>query len=558
MIGTIRKHSSWLWWLIAGLTIISFVVFMGSGPGRNAHGGAGGTYGTIYGHELNAEEVGQARRDFDLFYLLNYGEWPEKNRNITEVQIEQQTYLNLLFAQKAKSLGVVVPDEAVADAASQILRSQALSRAVGANGPVPMDKFLEGILKPRGYTAADFQHSVRSQLIVEQLRLTLGLAGALVTPQEAAMLYDYEHREAHAQAVFFALTNYIGSVTVTPAAVGEFFTNNMAYYRLPDRLQVNYVWFNLTNYIEMAKTELAKTNFEQTVDNVFKQYGATEFKDSKTPEEAKAKIRELIIHRRALSEAATKAGEFRKALYAMDPVKPENITVLAKQFGLTARLSEPFAENGQPEDFVNAPNVVRTAYTLNMDSPFSDMIAGEDGIYMIGLANQLPSSIPSFTEIHARVQQDFRTQSALALANRAGTNFYVTASVQMAAGKSFAQVAVSEGQSPIILSPFSSSTAEIPEAGDHVDPRTLKQAAFSTAPGHISRFVPTQDGGFIVYLQKIESVDTVKDAAAVTAFTSQIRRGRENEAFNLWVNSEASRELRNIPAFAQKAPGAAN
>ena len=86
----------------------------------------------------------------------------------------------------------------------------------------------------------------------------------------------------------------------------------------------------------------------------------------------------------------------------------------------------------------------------------------------------------------------------------------------------------------------------------------MKQAAFATAPGHISRFIPTQDGGFVVYVQKIESIDSTKSAAEIASFTTQMRRGRENEAFNIWVNTEVSRELRNFPAFAPKAPGAAN
>ena len=558
MIGTIRKHSSWLWWLIAGGTIISFVGFMSKPPGAGRGGGGVGSYGSIYGQELTQEEIIQARSDFDLFYLINSGEWPEKNRNVTDTQIEQQTYLNQMFAQKAKTHGIIVPDDSVADAAAQILRSQALARTFGTgNQPVPMDKFLE-VLKANGYSPADFEHSVRSQLTVEQLRLTLGLAGSLVTPQEASMLYDYEHREAYSQAVFFSVSNYLSEVTVNPAAVGQFFTNNMAYYRLPDRVQVNYVWFNVTNYLDVAKTELGKTNFDQIVDNTYKQYGtAPEFKD-KAPADAKALIRETLIRQRALREAGMKANEFKKALYAMDPVKPENIPTLARQFGLTARLSEPFGENAQPDEFASASTAVHTAFTLNADSPFSDLIGGADGYYLLGLANQLPSEAPSFADIRARVEQDFRMQSALALANRAGTNFFITSSVQMAAGKSFAQTAVTAGQTPVILSPFSQSSAEVPEAGDHADARDLKQAAFTTAPGHLSRFVPTQDGGFVLYLQKIESVDTSKSAAELTAFTTQIRRGRESEAFNIWVNTEASREFRNIPALQKLMSGAAN
>jgi len=560
MIGTIRKHSGWLWWLIAGLTIISFVVFMGSGPGRNhGGGGGGGGFGRIYGHDLTAEEVGQGKRDFFLYYLINYGEWPDKSRSITENQIDQQAYLNVLFAQKAKTLGIAVPDDVVADAAMQILRSPALTRAFGTSGAaVPMDRFLDEVLKPKGFTAGDFQHSVRMQLIVEQMRMAFGLAGSLVTPGEAGMVYDHENQQISAQVVFFAASNYLAQVPAPADAVGNFFTNNKSYYVVPDRMQVNYVWFNVTNYFDQAKTEWAKTNFDTTVNEVYQQYGATEFKDAKTPEAAKTEIRELLIRRRAINDAGKLAENFKRALYAMDPVKPENIATLAKQQGLTARVSAPFAEGGEPEDFANAPAVARAAYALTPDSPFSDLIVGEDGIYLVGMGSQLPSYVPSFADIHDRVELDYRMQSAVILANKAGTNFYMGAALQVAKGRSFAQAAVAEGYTPVILSPFSLASAAVPEADARAPIRDLKQAAFTTPGGGVSRFMPTTDGGFVLYVQRLEPMDLTKKTADLPGFMSQMRRGREGEAFNIWVNTEASRELRDIPAFQKMQSAAAN
>jgi hypothetical protein len=40
-------------------------------------------------------------------------------------------------------------------------------------------------------------------------------------------------------------------------------------------------------------------------------------------------------------------------------------------------------------------------------------------------------------------------------------------------------------------------------------------------------------------------------------FTTQVRRARQNEAFNLWLQSEANRELRNTPVYAELAGKAA-
>ena len=554
MIGSIRKHSKWLWWLIAGLTIISFVFFMGSGPSRNrGGGGGGGGYGTLYGHEISAEEYTRAQREFYLFYWQHYnGEWPDKSPSVSRDEIERETYVRLLLSEKAKSLGIHIPGETVALAASEVLRS------VGRGGQaVPMDQFVEHVLKPEGLTVEDFQRYVRSDLTIQQLGLSLGLSGSLVTPQEAATLYDREHQEVSAQAVFFSASNYLAQVAVTPAAVGQFFTNNLAYYRVPDRVQVNYVWFNVTNFLEQSKAEWAKTNLEATVDNFYRQYGSTEFKDAKSPEEAREKIRDALIRNRALKFAAEQSGEFVKVLFALDPVKPENLAAVAAQKKLEARLTAPFTAGAAPAELANAPALVKTAFALNADSPFSDAIVGEDGIYVIGLAKQLPSSVPAFAEVQARATQDFKMQQAFQQAQTAGTNFYATATVQVLAGKTFAQAAVAEGRSPVILAPFSLSSAEIPEAADRAEIGHLKQAAFTTRVGGVSHFVQTTDGGFVLHVQSLSPGDAARKLADLPLFTTQVRRGRQNEAFNIWINNEANRELRDTPFARQQQAGAA-
>ncbi len=130
------------------------------------------------------------------------------------------------------------------------------SARIGRNGQaVPMSQFLERVLQPEGLDAADFQRFVRDDLTIQQLIQALGLSGALVPPQEAGQLYDREHQEVSAQAVFFSATNYLAQVTVTPAAVAQFYTNNMAVYREPDRVQVNYVAYDLTNYFAAAEAK---------------------------------------------------------------------------------------------------------------------------------------------------------------------------------------------------------------------------------------------------------------------------------------------------------------
>jgi hypothetical protein len=553
MIGTIRKHSKWLWIVIAGLTIFSFVVFMGSGPVRNGNGpSSSNPYGVIYGHPITLQEYVEARNAFFIFYRLHYGQWPDKSPNMTQDDIQRETYIRLLLSQKAAKLDIHVSESALVTAAADFLRS------VGGKGqPMPMQEFVKQVLDPEGLTANDLQNFLRGELVVQQLIQTLGLSGALVTPQEAGMIYDRENQDVSAQVVFFSASNYLAKATVTPAVIGEFYTNNMAAYREPDRVQVSYVAFEVTNYLAQSKAEWAKTNLEQVVNAYYAQNPA-QYADAKTPDEAKEKIRETLIHNRALMDARQDANEFATTLFAIEPVKLENFAAQAKQKNLAVHVTRPFDAERGPMEFDAPQAFTKAAFGLSTDVPFAGPVIGQDGVYVLALGAQFPSAIPSLAEIHAQVARDAQQQVAVGLARSAGTNFYYSVVVQMATGKTFAQAAIASAQTPVVLPPFSLSTADLPELGDHASIRQIKQAAFTTTPGKTSNFIPTADGGFVMFVQEMLPVDQTKKTADMPQFLAQIRRARQNEAFNLWIQGEANRELRSTPFYQKATAGAAN
>jgi hypothetical protein len=549
MIGTIRKHSKWLWWFIAGLTIISFI-YWGAGPtARNGGGGRGiGDFGMIYGRKITQQDYVEARNEYYLFYRVHYGEWPDKNPNLSKSDLEREIYVHLLFDLKAADLGIHVSDEAVAQAAAGMLRS------FGRNGqPVPIDAFVKQFLQPEGLTADDFKQYVHHDLVVQQLVQAMGLTGELVTPQDAAADYEREHREFSVQAVFFSPSNYLSSVTVTPAAVAQFYTNYLAAYRLPDRVQVSYVEFNVSNYLAQAKAEWARTNFEEVVEANYHQLGPDYFPDAKTPDAARAKIRELLVRNRALAKANQQANEFASALFALEPAKPENLGTVAKQEGLTVYLTAPFASTYGPEDFDAPPEFTKAAFELTPDEPLAGPVLGPDAVYIIALVKQLPSEIPSFDQIRARVTGDYRLHEATLLAQRAGTNFVQTLAGRMAAGHTFASACVSAGLQPQALPPFSLSARDLPELADRAELDQFKQAAFSTPVGRASDFEETSDGGFVLYVQAQLPVDQAVMNAQMPQFIAQLRRAQQNDAFNEWLQIEANRELRNTPAYQPQA-----
>lgn len=552
MIGTIRKHSSWLWFVIIALTIVSFLWWGAAPATRNSRGrGAGGSYGTLYGHEITPESYETARRSVALSYWQQTGEFPDKSPNIDRQQLEQQIYIRLLLEQKARDMGVQIPQSAEIAAANEMLRS------IGRGQPVPMDAFYQKVLQPEGLSVADFERFIRSFLTIQQLVQTVGLPGALVTPADAEKLYDRENQEVSAQAVFFNATNYLAQVSVTPAAINDFYAKNMAAYREPDRVQVSYVQFDLTNYFGVVEQKFGKTNLDAQAENLYRERGSELAPEAKTAPEAKAKIRGLLLKEHAFENAVEDAKGFATALYAVEPVKGENLAAVAKQKNLKVHSTAPFSANLGPEDFSAPQSFTKAAFQLNAEMPFSEVIAGPDAVYILSLDKLVPSSIPPLDQIRSRVTQDFQEHSAIALAQAAGTNFYYSVSVQLAAGKSFAQSAVAAGHAPLPLVPFSLNSSEVPELGNRADLGQLKQAAFTTSPGHASRFMETGDGGFVLFVNSLEPVDATKKKNELPQFISQVRRARESEAFNLWLNSEANRELQNTAFFEEQKKKAA-
>ena len=104
-----------------------------------------------------------------------------------------------------------------------------------------------------------------------------------------------------------------------------------------------------------------------------------------------------------------------------------------------------------------------------------------------------------------------------------------------------------------MLPPFSLSTRELPALGDRAELNQVKQAAFTTAVGHVSNFQETRDGGFILFVQSQLPIDQAVKATELPQFTEALRRTRENEAFNEWLRVEASRALQDTPFARQRA-----
>ena len=241
MFGTIRKHQTWLWAVIITLTIISFVSFLS--PNSRLNGGRNAeNFGSINGEKISRDQYMRAYREVDLHNLFMRGHWLGEDKKQPR-DTDRELYDWLLLVQLQQKAGVHVGEDVAAATGQQLLHS--LER-MGVNSP---SMFIERVLQPHGLSLDDFERFIRHFVGIQELINTYGLSGRLITPQEAKALYDREHQEVAAEAVFFSTSNYLAGVSINPDTISEFYSNRIANYVIPERVQVAYVRFNVTNYL---------------------------------------------------------------------------------------------------------------------------------------------------------------------------------------------------------------------------------------------------------------------------------------------------------------------
>ncbi|MGD0262640.1 MAG: peptidylprolyl isomerase [Verrucomicrobiota bacterium] len=544
MIGTIRKHQTWLWAIIITLTIISFVVFFSPYSRMNSARRGPVNLGSINGERISEEDFINARSEVYLRAFFMSGNWPDEEAKKTGGQIEQDTYQWLLLIQEQERLGIHISTDVVAQAA-RAMTSQ--FQRMGITSP---EMFIRQVLQPRGFQSSDLERFVRHFVGVQDLINIVGLSGKLVTPQETRDLYQREHEELATEAVFFSASNYLAGVAVPPDALSQFYSNRLAVYRIPDRVQVSYVRFDLTNFANEANQELARmTNLDLQIEEAYRRGGTNFLREAKAQslDEAKVKLRDAERKRSEAQNARKKATDFATPLFDMEPMRAENLEKVAKETGLTVSTTAPFDRENGPSDLEVGPDFAQRAFARTPEDPFAGPILGQTAAYVIALNKKLPSEIPTLEQIRDQVVADYRYSQALNLARKAGADFYPTLTNGLAQGKPFASVCLTARLKPVSLPPFSLSTRGLPEVEDHVTLNQFKQISFSTPLGKPSPFQPTADGGLIVYVKAKLPLDEAKMNASLPAFSNAVRQSRQNEAFNDWFRREAERGLRDTP-----------
>jgi hypothetical protein len=540
MFGTIRKHQTWLWTVIIALTVLSFVVYF-SPTSQMGGGDDTGTVnlGSVNGQKVSREAYLNALREVNFRYFLNRGAWPDRDPGAKQANFnaEREVYYRLLLLQKAQELGIAVSAATAAELAANILRQSGLDS---------LQLFEQRVLAPN-LTIADLERFTRDEIAIQQLVATVGLPGTLLTPQEAKLLYQYDNQEVSAQVVYIPASNYVASVPATPEALQQFFTSHTDSYRVPAQIQVKYVKYEATNYWSLAVQTMDKriTNYPAAYAAIYEQRGTNYFK-GRALHEVTNEIYADLRRNFALDMARTNAAGLLYEISELEVITPAALDKSAKTRGLGVRTTTPFDNVSGPRDLQVPATFVQKAFTLTDKEPVGGPILAEDGVYVIGLATNIPSYIPPFSVVANRVRADFIAQESNRLARQAGEAFQQKLTNSLAAGKTFASLCLEAGFRPTALSAFSRSSRSIPEF--ELAPASLVQeSAFKLPPGKVSDFIALDSGGFILQVKELLPLSDKHMQETMPRFLTALRQNGQSEVFNGWFRKQVETGLRDTP-----------
>lgn len=555
MIGTVRKHQTWLWIIIIAAVVVSFVIYFTPGVTLEPSRLAQSHYGFMNGKPISIKAYREALFEAKIRAFLRTGRWPDRSEaRQLEMDFDRQARERLVLADRLEKLGIVVSDADVARWIEENFENPSQPGTARA-----MYEALVRELARHGLTEADLARFIRHEIGINHLLDLTGVAGALVPPREAEALYRRQNERFHAEAAVFTYSNYLAAVQINPDELARFYTNRRDFYRVPERVQVQFVRFALTNYLAQAEDELAKrTNLTAELDALYLQAGPNRFTDENgqvlPPEAAKVKIREQLRDEQARLAARREAARFATELDKMEPRKPENLATLAAQKGLSVTTTAPFSEVEGPRGLDVPPQFTRVAFSLSPERPFSGTLVGQDGAYLLAFLARFPSEIPPFEALRERVEAEYRHDQAVLLARQACTNFVAALTNQLAAGGNFTDLAVQAGATWIGLPVFNLASRNLPQWDPRVNLEQVKLVAPGLQTNTPSGPVLTRDGALVLLLKQRVPVTDAELREALPPYLSELRAQRRFNGFSDWFQRQIELTRITMPQEQENLP----
>jgi peptidyl-prolyl cis-trans isomerase D len=398
MLDRMRRHKNWLKWSL-GLVCLAFVIFYIPDflQTSGADAAASDTIAKVQGREITAREFQRTYQAQLQAYRNAYG-GNMSDQLLKQLGIDQQILQQMVEERaalaEAKRLGIDARDEEVRQRIFSIPAFQ-------ENGAFIGEQRYQQLLRMQRppMTPAEFEDSVRRQLIIEKLRTSL-TDWLSVADKELEQEYRRRNDKVKLAVVSFTADTFRKDATATDADVATYFEAHKTDFKIPEKRKVRYLLVDVEAL--RAKVVVPAADIERAYNSSIEQYS--------TPEQVRAS--HILLKTEGKDDATVKA-------------KAEEVLKLAKGGADFAALAKAYSEdeqsakNGGDLDYFGkgrmVPEFDQVAFTME-PGQISGVVKTQYGYHVIKLVDKKAATTRSLADVRQQINDQLAYERAQAQA----------------------------------------------------------------------------------------------------------------------------------------------
>jgi dsDNA-binding SOS-regulon protein len=504
MINVLRKHSRWVWVVIAVLAI-PFVFYFVQRPDYGSM--RSNVYGKLYGRTVAQLEIDRGERMFDLARDLGMFEFLQDLIGAvqTERAAREHFALNLIILRhEAATLGIRPTPAEAANALSNL-------RAFRGETGFDINKYnsaVQNYLGPRGFTEAQMEELAADQVALNRLKEILG-TGVSVSETESKKTFEQAYGKFEVSVVRFNKAEVANDVTISEDDIAKYYEAHKNQLKSDEKRRVQFVALRLTE-------EEKKLAGKQRID--------------------------------ALQKLADKATDVSQALSQ----KGADFSAVAVQFQLSVQNTDEFSQGSPDPQFKDNPQLAEAAFQLTPEEPTGEPLQSADGFYILHLAGATPAKPLTLDEAKPKVVDALKATRERELLNSRAAKVAHDLRETLKAGDPLAAAAQKLNVKPEKIPPFTliDDLDKNPEAKpDQPDLPLIKQAVAELHPNEVTDPLPAGEGMLVAIVERRDPPDAPQQAERAQ-LEERLLRQKRMIVFHEWL-----RERRRVAGVVEQPAG---
>jgi len=499
-----QRHHKWIFSVLLVIIIIAFVFTIGAMPTGRADGSI--KTDKFFGVNLRSQGALQPY-EVDISFLLSLTQQRAPDR---------ETYQGLIYDRIAldhSANAVNFPGPSQAEFMNFVTSLPVFLKQDGTFDKVRFQNFLDEMESNPRLKKDDVERAISNNARAF-LFTDIESGPGYVFPAEAKLVLVQRNAEYVLETAAIDLSKIDTKVAADPAALKAFYETHKNAYRVPAKVETDLLVFPVEKYTPAAPSD---ADVEAFYIRNQKRWPNTTFAVVK--EKVKAEYIRALARRAAVQAAVDFALAAQNAKIAVG--SPEWQALLKKE-GISPKSLPAFgAGETLAEISVSAEGLAEIANQLSKteERVFSEPVAANEGALIFVRKALVPSHIPEFAEVAAKVSADYTAYTQQQRVSEKEREILAALRKAVAEGKSFAQAAAA--QKGLLQAVKKTASFTIVNPPQDV-PGMVLYAVQDTIQGDM-RLVPMRNQDpVIVYVAQKKLPEIAKDNPELKALTAQL------------------------------------